>query len=447
MTKLIKDFSSFKYNKFNPSVNEWLNSIYNFDRNNLNMLWSNKIIFELINNYFNIKPNNISIYKKINKKLPLKRIFVSIPEIKNSLNKNDIFVYVFNKERIVINKKIVKLQKIGFNKKRANLQKIEFELSNKFLFSNLNIFPTKNISLNSLLFKNFDIFSIIKTYIKIFLNNFNWKINNEIIKILHTKFYKKYFNNKIKNEISNFTIHKRNFKNNLIKNENFNIIMNNNLTRMRKIIKIKYYILFFYKRYITRLYFNKLKFNCINLFNLNKIFHKIYNKRININIINLKYLHLDYSLFINAIVRKLKKRKTKVLRVLRKALILPKIPKLDSMFLLRKKNQFNDVIYNLINFKNINIKNINKIIFKSIKNIHIIGVRLEGKGRLTRRLTAARAVYKKTYIGNLRNVYSSSKGFSALMSKGFYGSNLNYINSNSYNRNGSYGIKSWHNTM
>jgi hypothetical protein len=82
-----------------------------------------------------------------------------------------------------------------------------------------------------------------------------------------------------------------------------------------------------------------------------------------------------------------------------------------------------------------------------MKNVHLIGIFLEGKGRLTRRLTASRSVLKKTYIGTMKNIFSSNQGYSSMLSKGFEKSNIDYINVNSYNRNGAFGIKSSHNTF
>ena len=442
MTKSNKNFN-FKYNKFNPFVNEWSSSIYSFNKNYLNTLWSNKTIFNILNNYFNIRPNNISSLKKIAKNSFLKRIFVSLPEIKNSLNNINIFVYVFNKESIIFNKKIIKLQKTRFNNNKFSSKDLNNWTRNNELLDTNIIHPKDVRSLNVKLFEKFNIIILMEKFLYTFLKNFNVKINNKIIRTLYTKIY-----NNFNEKLPSFSIYKKNFKNNLISNKDFYEIMKKKLEKIHNTIKIKYYVLFFYKRYVTRIYFNKLKFNSINLFNLSKILHKIYDKHININIVNLKYLHLDSSIFTNAIVRKLKKRKSKVLKVLRKALILPKIPEIDSMFLLKKKKVFNDIIYNITRFnKYVNVNNINKVIFKSIKNTHLIGIKLEGKGRLTRRLTASRAVYKRSHIGSLKNIYSSSKGLSAVMSKGFDKSNINYINLNSYNRNGSYGIKSWHNTM
>ena len=101
-----------------------------------------------------------------------------------------------------------------------------------------------------------------KKYLYTFLKNFNVNINNNIVQLLQTKIYKNI--NTIKDEMPNFIIHKKNFKNSLINNRNFYIIMKEKLKIMRNMMKIKYYTLFLYKRYITRIYFNKLKFNSIN---------------------------------------------------------------------------------------------------------------------------------------------------------------------------------------
>ena len=64
---MINKIFDFKYNKFVPSVKEWPNSIYNFNKHNLNTLSTDKITFDIINNYFNIKPFKYFI-KKTNKK-------------------------------------------------------------------------------------------------------------------------------------------------------------------------------------------------------------------------------------------------------------------------------------------------------------------------------------------------------------------------------------------
>jgi hypothetical protein len=287
-------------------------------------------------------------------------------------------------------------------------------------------FKTKNIN------ESFDKTIFTSIFTNIFNKNYYILVNNNINNVLILNKYNNYFNYNNHGIMYNF------------KNSNFLSALEKKFKIIHKTLDIKYNILYLYKNYFTKLYFNNLNFNYINIYNLKKILFKLYNKHININIINFKYLHLDNGLYVESIVKKLKKRNTNVLKVLRKALILPKIPKINSMFLLKKKIDYTKIddlynIFNIYKYRNITLK---KNIFESIKNIHLIGIKLHGKGRLTKRLTASRAVYKKINLGSLKNVYSSSIGLSTLMLKGTTKSNLNCVNLNSYNRNGSYGIKS-----
>ena len=71
------------------------------------------------------------------------------------------------------------------------------------------------------------------------------------------------------------------------------------------------------------------------------------------------------------------------------------------------------------------------------------GIRVEAKGRLTRRFTAARSVFKVKWKGGLKNVDSSFKGLSAIMLRGDRKSNVEYSIVNSKNRNGAFGVKGW----
>ena len=103
------------------------------------------------------------------------------------------------------------------------------------------------------------------------------------------------------------------------------------------------------------------------------------------------------------------------------------------------KFKYNNIISNTTKYLNINI-------FNNMKNTHIIGILLEGKGRLTRRLIASRSIHKSTHKGTFKNIYSSMQGYSSIISNGYQNSNVNYINVNNYNRIGSYGIKSFSST-
>jgi hypothetical protein len=71
------------------------------------------------------------------------------------------------------------------------------------------------------------------------------------------------------------------------------------------------------------------------------------------------------------------------------------------------------------------------------------GIRVEAKGRLTRRRTASRSVFKMKWKGGLKNVESSFRGLPTIMLRGIVKSNLQYSVINSKNRNGAFGVKGW----
>lgn len=187
--------------------------------------------------------------------------------------------------------------------------------------------------------------------------------------------------------------------------------------------------------------------------NLNKLYN---NNKIEVNIINLKYLHLDGNILALAIVRKLKSRNRRVLRVIRMALRLSKKPyinkfysnslninSLDTVFVRKNLNLYisnniplnKDLISKPISYKS-------RIIFYYLKHKIISGIKLQGTGRLTKRLTASRSISKYIGKGSLKNRTSSYSGLSTVVLRGYVKSNLQYVNINSYNRIGAYGIKS-----
>lgn len=223
---------------------------------------------------------------------------------------------------------------------------------------------------------------------------------------------------------------------------------------VRRILK-SMYIMKWYKRNI---YHNRYKFNIKNILLLKSILNKLYNNnKIEINIINLKYLYLDGNILTSIVVRKLKNRKRRVLKVIRMALRLSKKPyinkfytdllninSLDTIFIKKCSNSSlnnniplnKDLIYKPISYKS-------RIIFFYLKNKIISGMKLQGTGRLTKRLTASRSISKYIGKGSLKDRISSHNGLSTVVLRGYVKSNLQYVNINSYNRIGAYGIKSW----
>ena len=209
----------------------------------------------------------------------------------------------------------------------------------------------------------------------------------------------------------------------------------------------------------TILWVSYMKSNNIYLSRLNHILKKRYLKRISLNIVDLKYLYLDSNIMASAITTKLKDRKKRVLRVLKRVLGLIKKPYFKIHFYNRKKTleQVNNNF--LFMDQNLNMltsgKNIlfNKYLFKKPRDYKprlslyhlnhktVTGVRLQGTGRLTRRLTASRSISKFKYMGSLQNLESSRQAVSTVMLRGYMKSNLQYTNINSYNRNGAFGVK------
>ena len=82
-------------------------------------------------------------------------------------------------------------------------------------------------------------------------------------------------------------------------------------------------------------------------------------------------------------------------------------------------------------------------VLKTLKHNKLFGVRVEAKGRLTRRFTASRSVYKMRYKGGLKNVESSFGGLSAVILRGNIQSNVQYSFLSGSNRIGAFGIKGW----
>jgi hypothetical protein len=176
--------------------------------------------------------------------------------------------------------------------------------------------------------------------------------------------------------------------------------------------------------------FNNSKFNSLNLnlrnLGIISLIEKLYNKKIEINLVELKSIHLNSDVFSSAVALKLRDRQNKAVRILRKAVLqMVNIPDLHTLI------TFDD---------NTEAMNKNNIL-NTIKQQIVSGVRFEASGRLTRRLTAMRAVFKYRYAGSLKNIRSSFNNKSSTMLRGYVKSNSQYTLINSKTRNGTFGLK------
>jgi Mitochondrial ribosomal protein (VAR1) len=394
---------------FLPANIEWSNSIYAFNKNSTKHLpFMDKIIIELIKCYFNLfnpkyetRINSVNMGIKL-RRLSINKIFVSKADIKHTNSKIIITIFIYNRQKkFYLNK---------LNKVNTLLQLNNTELFKKIRLEGESIiqqvYKEKKLLDNILELSSYDIFN---NYEEIIFKDFIRKsLEKEILKIF----------------------------------------------------------------YDNLLYFSKSKFENTSLLKLNDLISQFYKKKVEFNIVNLEYIHLNSDILSESIVIKLKKRSNRLLQVLKTSLNMVKLPLLNKLSVSNNLNKIKyDKILSLNKNKNLfallqilnKIKNndeldqilkrifpyiskeedIQRVILNCIKDKSINGVRIEAAGRLTRRLIAARSVFKLKYKGSLKNIDSSYKGLSSVILRGHLKSNIQYTNINSKTRNGSFGIKGW----
>lgn len=246
---------------------------------------------------------------------------------------------------------------------------------------------------------------------------------------------------------------------------------------------------------------NKFKFEKF-LPGLKLLIGKLYNKKVELNLVNLKYLHLNSDIFAESVAIKLRNKKNSLLKVLRRSLKLVKIPKklsynnemLNANVINKsspkdKKLIFKDVLNvflekmypRFVSLVAAKKSNVNKTVdvnnslnfmplpqkmkttswgakkfsvLNSLKYKWITGARLEAKGRLTKRFTASRSQFKFRYRGNLKildynaqnalnNVDYTNKSAKTVMLRNQIKPNIQYTFVNSKRRIGAFGIKGW----
>jgi hypothetical protein len=200
--------------------------------------------------------------------------------------------------------------------------------------------------------------------------------------------------------------------------------------------------LLFYNYYTSKLFFNNYKFNSHNLLSIKNIFNVLFNKKIILKISNVKYIHTNNNLLLKFLTKKINFRKNTVLKLLRKSIKYAKIAKINFLLKRKKMNiNINKKLHNNIELFINTKKKITKNIFFGSSNIHLLGLRLEAKGRITKRLKASRSIKKIKNKGSLINIYSTINKNSTFFFKGFEKSNINYVKHDNYNILGTYGLK------
>jgi hypothetical protein len=196
--------------------------------------------------------------------------------------------------------------------------------------------------------------------------------------------------------------------------------------------------------YKQLLYINKSKFNNTYLQGLINLIKKIYKKNVEFNLVNLKYFYLNSDIMTQSLLLKLRKNRKKLLRYLNRCVTKAKTNSIEINSMTRDLDNLNDTgdILNKLFLQNkTKSKYLNDIILNNIKYKKVTGVRLEAAGRLTKRYTASRSLFKVRYKGNLVNAYSSLNKYPSTLLRGKFRPNLQYTKLNSKSRIGSFGLK------
>nr|YP_010632387.1 ribosomal protein S3 [Lepraria finkii]WBP63105.1 ribosomal protein S3 [Lepraria finkii] len=435
-----------------PANKEWHNSIYAFNNNNaIKLLPANdKTLLKLVKSYFNFYSRKLEKkiksprLRKRGRRLSTNRILTSKAELKHTNDKVIITIYIYNRQKKYYLNKINRIDTID-HMDNLLTKKIKSELAECD-----GPWPS-NLKMKILKKKGLNMISKIDKQKKIVLRDPNKKTKTDSneFKNYETKYLKYYAVKSLRKEILS--------------------------TYIKQLIS-----------------FNQSKFEERYLKPLVNLVKRTYNKKIEFNLVNLKYLYLNSYIFSETLVTKLRNRKNKLLTVLTRSLLMFKLPSMDRWAVYneiynRKKRLQNlkidniisnsldigqnintqnedivesllsnvsttDPIYNLKDYKTYGTQGLMHFnrpyyvlnsIWKTIKNKYVSGIRIQVAGRLTKRNTAARSLFKLRYKGNIKNMDSSYKGLSAVLLRGYGKSNLQYTRLKSHIRIGSFGLKGW----
>nr|YP_010564199.1 hypothetical protein OYW92_mgp41 [Epichloe bromicola]UYX62183.1 hypothetical protein [Epichloe bromicola] len=417
--------------KYLPSFSkEWKNVVYSYNKNNLKNIPMNDVnINKIIQSYFNLyfKDHKYVGSKKFillrRRRNFLRRIYVSNAEIKHTNNKAIITLFTVNREKKLLKKKYLKIN--------------------------------KKISKN-----------LIKRYLLLYKNNIN-----KIYEILNVSLA--CTTNKNEYAFISDKISKRKFLQSKLEYLNqFINLKNLYLKKIWSVIINRYWktYLRLLRKYDLMYSLNQYKFNNqILLPKLSNILNKIIGKKIEYNIINLKSIAYNTDLFTHALALKLKKTRMNHMKsmfsILNRA-YLPKINTIKERTLVKGQNNvdlFLDKYKDLKIISNINAnsnldgllnnvhetaasqhkKEIHNTVYNSIGYKNMSGIRLEVKGRLTKRYRADRSIYSLKWKGGLKNVDSSFKRLSSVLFRGNSNSNVSYSLTKSKRRIGAFAVKGW----
>ena len=298
-----------KHNKHYPSaVREWNNSIYVFNKNAINLIpKATELVNKLITSYFNLY--NLKLERKIRsnrllrrlRKLSSNKIYVSNGEFKHTNNKVVITLYLFNRQKFNIDKKIRK----GFYKTWSN----QDVLNKRWL-----LIQAKAIqSIKKWNKKKLVLIDILESYTK----------NKQIIDYKDlSKYIILFYKKLIKKSLDKYLLHK------------------------------------YYQQLV---FINKSKFNYNYLQFLKIYLEKIYNKNVEFNLVNLRRFYLNSDILSESITIKIRKNRRKLLKYLNTLKRKVKVRNKKNIFyqpILNKLNNINKEYLEEVILKNIKYKHV-----------------------------------------------------------------------------------------
>lgn len=462
-----------KTRHYTPAAQEWFNSVYNYNPNYIKSLPVADInLMRLLKAYFSSElKENLPKTKRLAtryRRHSTKKIFVGKGEIKHSNDKAIVTFYVHNAERLFLDRAISLLSRLLYNPARPLTK-----------YTHTNMHKKEKITYNrTLSFKEFWAIIAQPYYYK------KWCTQIFVQKIDVINLY-------LSNINMQYVLLTKMVKLNLITEKDKNQTFINLCDSMMSILpdpQFKDVMPLYEKSYTIHLSnfkkqlllnINKFRFGFIN--NLMGLVENLYDKKVEFNIVKLKKLHLNSDLFTQAVALKLKNRNNRLYKVLKSSLNKVKLPRIDrvteifhyinkdellvniirndninSMFVHSNNDPLNTLLLDTFaDVDNIKVKvlkrtsvkqrsiSLQNYVFNILKHLKMRGIRIEAKGRITRRLTAARSVFKMKWKGGLKNIDSSFKGLSAILLRGQFKSNVQHTYIGTKNRNGAIGVKGW----
>ena len=407
--------------------------------------------------FINHKYLDTKYVSKLYRKRSPKKIFVGKGEVKHTSSKAIITFYVYNTEKFALKREYRKLYQLFFSPKKKIIvkkDKIIVTFSKKPLKKQIIIDDKGNdiitynrpYTLEEFIDSPKYIITDINAYNKAKINQFG-SDQSTFEQITYYDVYCSIVNLFIDNLSSYLSILNKYFDyltklvQMKILSDNDKLIIFTNL--LNHFYTFKYPNYEYYKKKADRVYlkslyrlryllkFNSAKFENPFITRLTRLLERLYGKKVEFNIINLNKMHFNSDILTQAIVLKLKNKKNKFYKIFRSSLNRVKIPNVDRLnekidqsnrknyFINKVRNTYiSDICNNtttegdslnklLLSYfpdgKNLEIEDLYNVkrdislrdyVLRYLKQFRLGGIRLEAKGRLSKRFTASRSVFK-----------------------------------------------------